>query len=345
MNSLLFAAGVLAVVASTASCASKPFDNFVTFGDSYTDSGRLSYYLANRGQPPPPGTLPPSTSVTASGGLAWGQVVAQSTGAAYFDYAVSGATCSNDIVARYLAGINRTFPAVLEDELPSFVADVRSETLYANRTADNTVYALWIGTNDLGYGALLTDSQAPGTNITSYIDCIWTVFDTIYATGGRRFVLLNTAPLQLAPLYSPQSAGGIGDSQFWPNKTLYNQTEYQHKFLEYTQVVDRLFDYGVPFEMLVNGRWPNATFDIFDVNSLITDIYRNPSAYLDAPANVTGWYHNCDTEGANCVDATNPLDTFLWYDSLHPSERTGEIIAREFIEVIARSSSYGTDYS
>lgn len=51
------------------------------------------------------------------------------------------------------------------------------------------------------------------TNITSYIDCIWTVFDTIYATGGRRFVLLNTAPLQLAPLYTPQSVGGIGDSK------------------------------------------------------------------------------------------------------------------------------------
>lgn len=89
--------------------------------------------------------------------------------------------------------------------------------------------------------------------------------------------------------------------------------------------MDRIFDYGVPFEMLVKGRWPDATFDIFDVNSLITDIYNNPSGYLDAPANVTGWYHNCDTEGANCVDATNPLDTFLWYDSLHPSERTGKL--------------------
>ena len=146
---------------------------------------------------------------------------------------MSGATCSNEIVARYVASLNRTFPAVLEDQLPSFVADVQFETLYTNRTADNTVYALWIGTNDLGYGAFLTDSQAPGvsescsqggtstwlgtdvvqTNITSYIDCVWSVFDTIYATGGRRFVLLNTAPLQLAPLYVPQSSGGVGDSK------------------------------------------------------------------------------------------------------------------------------------
>lgn len=89
--------------------------------------------------------------------------------------------------------------------------------------------------------------------------------------------------------------------------------------------MDRLFEYGVPFEVLVKGRWPDATFDIFDVNSLITDIYDNPSAYLDAPANVTGWYHNCNVNGSDCVDAANPLDTFLWYDTLHPSERTGEL--------------------
>lgn len=37
MNPLLFAAGILAV-AARASCASKPFENFVTFGDSYTVS-------------------------------------------------------------------------------------------------------------------------------------------------------------------------------------------------------------------------------------------------------------------------------------------------------------------
>ncbi|KAL1858916.1 hypothetical protein Daus18300_009785 [Diaporthe australafricana] len=323
MYSLFLAVGTLAV-AARASYDSKPFDNLVTFGDSYTDNGRLSYYFSNGGQGPPAGTLPPVTNVTASGGLAWGQFVEQFTGAAYFDYAVSGATCSNEIVARYLASLNRTFPSVLEDELPSFVADVQVETLYTNRTADNTVYALWIGTNDLGYGAFLTDSQAPGTNITSYIDCVWSVFDTIYSTGGRRFVILNTAPLQLSPLYASASNGGVGDNQFWPNKTAYNDTEYEYKMLEYTQLVDRLFDYGVPFEVLVNDRWPDATFDIFDVNSLITDIYNDPSAYLDSPANVTGYYHHCDAAGSNCVDEANPLDTFLWYDALHPSKKTGE---------------------
>lgn len=151
----------------TGACGPSSFDNLVTFGDSYTDDGRLGYYISHNGSAPPAGTLQPESSVSASGGLAWGQYVQQYTGAAYFDYAVSGATCSNEIVARYFSAINKPFPSVVDDELPSFVADVGVNTLYENRTAENTVYALWIGTNDLGYGAFLTDAQAPGSKFCS----------------------------------------------------------------------------------------------------------------------------------------------------------------------------------
>lgn len=155
---------VVPVALTTGAFGSDLFENLVTFGDSYTDDGRLTYYAANNGSAPPAGYLPPQVNVTASGGLAWGQFVQQYTGAAYFDYAVSGATCSNEIVLRYFSGINRSFPSVIDDEIPSFEADVAAKTLYLNRTAENTVYGLWIGTNDLGYGGFLTDSQAPGVS-------------------------------------------------------------------------------------------------------------------------------------------------------------------------------------
>lgn len=162
--SIVVLTAVFAVRAGASSSTAQPFENLVTFGDSYTDNGRLSYYINNNNTAPPAGALPPVSSVTASGGLTWGQFVQQNTGVAYFDYAVSGATCSNDIISRYLASLDGPFPSVVDDELPSFVADVEAQTLYANRTAANTVYALWIGTNDLGYGAFLTDSQAPGVS-------------------------------------------------------------------------------------------------------------------------------------------------------------------------------------
>lgn len=208
------------------------FDNLVTFGASYTDNGRLSYYTSNGGNAPPPGTLPPTINVTASGGLSWPQLVQQTTGVASFDYAISGAVCSNAITPRFSRALGKVFPAVIEDELPSFVADTAFPSLYENRTADNTVYALWIITNDVGVNAILTDSQIAGTNITTYIECVWSVFDIIYSTGGRRFVLMNAAPLQLTPLYAAPSNLGAGDNQYWKNKTTYNTTEYEQKMLE-----------------------------------------------------------------------------------------------------------------
>lgn len=174
---------------------------------------------------------------------------------------------------------------------------------------------------------------------------MWSVFDTIYSTGGRRFVLLNTAPLQYAPMYAAQSNGGAGDNQYWMNKTLYNETEYQYKMLEYTQLVNRLFDYGVAYETLVKARWPGATVDLFDVNSLLSDIFHNPAAYLDSPANTTGFYHHCNAENNSiCTTEPNSLDTFLWYDELHPSNKTDTVIAREFLGVVAGNSSYGTHF-
>ncbi len=157
------------------------------------------------------------------------------------------------------------------------------------------------------------------------MNCVWSVFDQIYESGGRRFVLLNQAPLQFAPLYAPESEGGIADSQFWTNKTKYNATEYSQKILEYTTNVNTIFEYGVPFNLLVKSRWPGATFSLFDVHGLLTNVYKNPAAYLDAPHNVTGWYHHCLPSGGSCIDqsAIGPLSGFLWYDELHPSTKAG----------------------
>jgi hypothetical protein len=104
------------------------------------------------------------------------------------------------MIYRYLESINGPFPGVLGYEVPEFVADVKyintstgTNTLYTDREADNTVYSMWIGTNDLGVGALLTDNQTPGTNITTFIECVFLAFNLIYSTGARHFVLMNTA--------------------------------------------------------------------------------------------------------------------------------------------------------
>ena len=86
------------------------FDSLVTFGDSYTDENRLNYFLQNKGNPPPPGTYFPEGLNTASGGRTWPRFVVEmaaagesgtSSSLTLYDYAVSGAVCSNEITPRY----------------------------------------------------------------------------------------------------------------------------------------------------------------------------------------------------------------------------------------------------
>jgi hypothetical protein len=313
-SSIAITALSLAEIAVGSSCTpSNTFKNLVAFGDSYTDDGRLGYYISHNGSAPPPGGYQTVSNVTASGGLNWGELVQEYTGVNYIDYAVSGATCSNEIISRYFSAINKPFPSVLDDEIPSFRSDVGYKNLFPDRTAENTVYALWIGTNDLGWGAFLSDQQTKGTNITSYVDCVWQVWDAIYQEGGRRFVLFNNAPLQLAPLYAAQSNGGAGNNQYWLNKTSYNETEYQYKMLEYTTSANTMFDYGFPYQLLVQKRYPGASVAIFDVHRLITDVHNNPTEYLAAPANVTGYYAHCEpTDNSICTKSTEPYASFLW---------------------------------
>ena len=191
---------------------------------SYTDESRLSYFQAHNGSAPPPGTLLPESTSTAGGGITWDRWVSIYSGAMLYDYAVSGAVCSNEIIYRYLASVFGPFPDVVY-EVNAFVADTKyinatthTNTLYTNRRPDNTVYSMWIGTNDLGVDAFLTDSSLNETTIPDYVDCIYDRFDEIYQAGGRYFVLMNTAPLQLTPLYGMPDAGGLKASHYWPDK-------------------------------------------------------------------------------------------------------------------------------
>ncbi|CAK7275399.1 hypothetical protein SEPCBS119000_006674 [Sporothrix epigloea] len=338
LSILALASSASALVARSTS-SDNSFENLVVFGDSYSDNGRLVYYVAHNASNPPAGELPPQSKVTASGGLTWNQYVQRSIpGLGLYGYASSGAACSNELVPRYLKSINNTFPSVIDNEVPWFKADLAAgnNTLFKNRTAENTVYSLWIGTNDLGSSGFLNDEQVAGTNLTSYVECIWSVFDALYASGGRRFVLLNVAPLHLTPMYRPVSQGG-------EKKSVTNDTEYSSKMMEYSTSVNTMFDYGMPYQALVKKRWSGSTVTIFNTHQLLTDIYNNPSAYLTAPVNATGWYHHCTSAGCT-TPANTTLDNFMFYDDLHPSNKTDSIIAANFIQAVNGTSKYGTTY-
>jgi len=322
----------------------KKFTSLVAFGDSYTDDSRLGYFASHNGSAPPVGWVNPANYKSASGGRPWPQYVAQYSGANVYNYAVSGAVCNNDVTPRAFGSNGYLFPAVEQYEVPAYIADSKyvdeNGTKFMDNPPDETVYSIFIGTNDLGNYAFISDSQVPGTNIVNYTDCVFGAIQSVYDNGGRYFVLQNVAPLQLSPQYGLPGKGGLETTQYWPDKPS-NITEISYKMFEYVSLVNAVFKYETPYLTEVEKRFPGAHIAVMDINGLLTDIYNNPSQYLNgsAPLDVTGYANN-----VNGSNNTSP-DSFMWYDELHPSEQTDRVIAREFVGVVEGGSKWATYWS
>ncbi|OCL10458.1 carbohydrate esterase family 16 protein [Glonium stellatum] len=328
----------------------RKFKSLVAFGDSYTDESRLGYFGSHNGSAPPVGWVDPMSFSTASGGIVWSRYVALYTSANLYNYAVSGAVCSNKITPRTWSTISAPFPDIAGYELPAFLADAAYQVPgthqpFLDVPSSETVYSMWIGTNDLGNYALLTDSQKRGTTIVDYVSCVYSMLDGLYHAGARYFVLMNIAPLQLAPLYATPENGGVGANHYWTDKGS-NLTEISYRMWESVATVNNIYKYQTPYEILIARRYPGAHFALFDLNGLITDIWNHPAGYLNgtAPLNVTGYENHCSITGSNCT-RTNSPDSFLWYDELHPSEQTDRVIAKNFVDVVRGESKWATYWS
>ncbi|KAI0126861.1 hypothetical protein BJ170DRAFT_630284 [Xylariales sp. AK1849] len=314
------------------------FSSLVVFGDSYTDQGVYSY------TPDSNGTVGTPKAVTHTGGRAWPQYVGQYSGANIYDYAVSGADCDSTFAPSKRNGIK-------QDQLPAFLADNAYVSNSTGKSAlynpsDETVYAVWIGTNDIGSEGFLTEVQPKGMPLTDYNDCVFEQLDRVYAVGARNFVLMNLAPLDLTPQYALPENGGVDSSRFWVNKTQYNAniTQSSEKMRQYTTLANAVYRFQVPYEVKIAGRYPGSLLAVFDVYSLLSDIWNNPSKYLNGtvPLNVTGYITDCAND--TCA-SSSARDSYLWYDELHPSEQTDRVIAREFMNVVGGQSNWTTYWS
>ncbi|OJA13745.1 hypothetical protein AZE42_01547 [Rhizopogon vesiculosus] len=277
--------------------------NFVTFGDSYTDS---SYYP------------------TADGGYAWPTWAAMYGNFSLYGFARSGATCSNILTYR-------PYPPILGWQIPAYMNETRNGTLELN--PEETMYTIWIGTNDLGANALLTGSDAPTTSIVEVRQCAIDVMNKLYESGARNFIMQNILPLDLTILYSNYS---------YPNRYWYaerNTTEWNVFMKELVragnEITSLMLEAAIP-------KLPGAHIASFDSYGLFTDMYNNPQNYLNgtAPYSVTSCINSCvytldNATASTCTVATGTdADSFLWYDELHPSQQSDRIVAREITAVM-----------
>ncbi|KAI0703969.1 hypothetical protein C8Q76DRAFT_823416 [Earliella scabrosa] len=282
--------------------------NLVTFGDSYTD-----------------------VDGHADGGIMWPVFAAQDGHFQLFPFAKSGATCSNNLTAR-------PFPSVFESQLPLYFAEKANGSLRLR--PEETMYTLWIGTNDVGANALLTGSQTPGVTIVDTVACAVNWIQVLYASGARNFIFQNMIPLEFVPLYAPDSY----PNRFWTAQR--NTTEWSVFMRELTTSGNAIA------KLMLQALAPKlrgAHIGLFDSHSLFTDMINRPQLFLNgtAPLNVTGAAHSCvfelnesTSDPGVCTDAVGTdQDSFLWYsrfDELHPSVQAERVVAKLISDAIHR---------
>ncbi|KAI9567857.1 carbohydrate esterase family 16 protein [Boletus coccyginus] len=271
--------------------------NFVTFGDSYTDA---SYY--------------PS----ASGGYQWPTWAAGYGPFDLYGFAKSGATCSNLLTYR-------PDPPIMEWQIPTYLNETYNGTLALD--AQGTMYTIWIGTNDLGVNALLTGSDAPDVSIVPVRQCVIDALKWLYESGARNFIMQNIIPLDLTILYAKDSY----INRYWTAER--NTTEWNVYMRELVRAGNRITQLEL---QALAPSLPEAHIALFDSYELFTDIYNHPSNYLNgtAPLNVTGCVDASDI--VNCTVAEGSAqDSFMWYDELHPSQQSARVLAREMANVMS----------
>lgn len=168
---------------------------------------------------------------------------------------------------------------IVQNQVPAFLRDLAWRNETSNQPAlkvpaDETVYAIWIGTNDLGYAGFLAEQQPHDMPLTALTNCIYEQFDRVYEAGARFFVIMNMGALELTPLYATLENSGVPTSRFWKDKSSYdaNITRISEKMRQYSTTLNTLFEYQTPYEVQLSKRYPGSSFALFDTASLVRSL-------------------------------------------------------------------------
>jgi phospholipase/lecithinase/hemolysin len=153
-------------------------------GDSYTSSGfSISGAKPSASNPMGNPRLPGNTQ---SGGLTWPGFLATELNTSLtltFNFAVAGATVDSSIVQPYMS----TVPSIA-DQVKTWTTNLESKPSYAPWTAENALFGIYIGVNDVGNSFTQSGEDA---RINKDLDRYFSLLGTLYAGGARNFVLLT----------------------------------------------------------------------------------------------------------------------------------------------------------
>ncbi|KIP04338.1 carbohydrate esterase family 16 protein [Phlebiopsis gigantea 11061_1 CR5-6] len=244
------------------------FRNLVTFGDSYTDVNNPGDHS-----------------------ISWPTFAAQDGGFQLFLFAQSGAVCSKNITPSVA-------PSVFESQLPSY---------FSQLDPNETLYTLWIGTNNVGCNNLLTGQAIPGVTVVDTTECAVGWVTALYEGGARNFLQNSETPLQRTVLYSANS---------YPNPAWHAD----RNTTEWNIFMTKLVNTGNALSRALLQILAPTLPGLFDSYAFFTDMLNNPSQYLNGTVapNITTPIQSCvytanSSAPPKCTTVTGDAeDSYFW---------------------------------
>ncbi|KAL4933229.1 SGNH/GDSL hydrolase family protein [Aspergillus undulatus] len=164
----------------------------ISFGDSYTSTS-FNITGAKPSSSNPLGN-PPYPGWTSAGGANWiSNLVATYNDSLLLNYnlAYGGATVNASLVAPYTPEVYSFI-----DQVEEFTEYLAPKPAFAPWTANSTLFAVWMGVNDVGGSWYQANPDALQTEI---LDQLFEQIEIVYDGGARNFALLTVPPTERTP--------------------------------------------------------------------------------------------------------------------------------------------------
>jgi len=265
------------------------------FGDSYTADG---YNVSAGINSPDPG-------YTFSNGQNWVEFLTgtyNQTAIKTFNLASGGATIDSALVPPY----ESTVLSVV-DQVSQFNDYLASKPAGATWDSTNSLFAVWIGINDVG-------SSAGWTNVTQFefygvlMDRLFSQVEDLYQNGARNFVFLTVPPVDRSP--STLQQGPIAAAQMSTDIANYN-----------TQLVQSARNFQANHTDL-------GSVTVFDTQAVFNALLDNWQAF--GFVNITGYclaYADGTPSPTYQVEGCAPMSSYFWLNGLHPLFTVHNILA------------------
>jgi phospholipase/lecithinase/hemolysin len=261
--------------------------DLIVFGDSLSDTG--NFYLATGGTLPP---SPPYDPGRFSNGPVWVEYLANELGVPAPLPSLAGGT--------NFAWNGAMIQGVSPYSTPDMTMQVQQYlgSLGGSPTAASDIYVLWGGANDIFFSLTgQTTFVTPAQSVQAMSDSI----STLAGEGANEFVIPNLPPLGETPFFNGTGLAGP-----------LNAAAAEFNLLLAAELETLATDLNIKIHQV-------------DVDEVFSQIQADPAAFgLD---NITDSATQYDpTTGIGFLLTANDPDSFLYFDSVHPTTIAHQLI-------------------